>query len=162
MSERGEGALSVGPKRSRRVRILLYLGEGMFGGIAISVGVNLGYSILPESLSESASSEIGLLAIGLLLLLFKISLLVATRRAQLGSSDRFFDEWRKVRRWPIVVGIALLAGAVMIVGERWYLASDYASGSDIFLVGLIIALSLMGGAYYLGSEETTTQTHTSQ
>jgi len=158
MSGTRTDTLPEGPKRSRRIRILLYLGEGIFGGIFLLVGVNLGYSLLPEPLSGSASWAIGFLTVILLLFLFKGSILIATQRAQPGRSDRFSDEWREVRRLSIVVGIALLAGAVMVVGERWYLASGYASPSGIFLVGLTIALILIGSAYYLGSGETASQT----
>jgi small-conductance mechanosensitive channel len=123
------------PSDSRRVRLALYLLEGVTAGGAVVLGAGLLLG-LSRIVVDAAAGE----ALAALLLLL---VAVALARARLVAADRGsgptpaepYRDWRRVRRPELVVAVALSLAGVLLAGA--------AALGDVATAGRVLGASTL-------------------
>ena len=107
------GAPPYGPKDSRRIRLLFYLSDGLFGGCLLALLVSLVFNF---SRAAGYGVSTGIVVLVVLLLGWRIGVLVIAARWMKPQSSVLI-EWWKVRRWSFVVLVSVLVGCILLYFE---------------------------------------------
>lgn len=141
--------VSSGPAESRRVRRFFYFADGAVAG-AVFFFLTYVVSVLLSLAGDvrGAGRWVIVLLLFLLLVLGVRSVWATSMVMDSDSIPPVYKEWNEVRRWPLVVGIAVAIAAglfglsVLLWGEEW--------GAYLPVVNLHVIVTLLLGFGILG------------
>lgn len=153
---------SIGPADSRLVRVLLYLAEGLFGGIILSSVLLLVGSPVIDLLRGVNPWSLGLVAVLLFLLVWKTAILAGVLRAA-PEPPQTTREWVEIQQWRWAIVTSLIVTAFLVGGEvfvwEWY-SQTYDWISLAFFFAGIALFSVAGVLVSTGEIDRDTMTLT--